>query len=152
MFGGEWELIDKEFDGTTVVSSKDNTYFSDTNANNFAISFIRKGHTIYTRINFYNSVALGDTQYTIGQLNLNNLGCSSLNFTKYVVGQSDGGNAVFMGLLTDSGSLAVSDVIGKTSSATIAVDSSCWIEFTHILKPSHMLDEACNKFYWKRIS
>ena len=38
MFGGEWELIDKEFDGTTVVSSKDNTYFSDTNANNFAIS------------------------------------------------------------------------------------------------------------------
>lgn len=148
-FGGTWELIDKEF---TPITSNSASMFTINSENTTSVtpSFSRSNHAIYTRINFVNKIELSDTAYTIGTFDLAQLGVTELTYQKYVVGYSDGGNAVFMATLTDKGVLTVVDVVGKESTTTIPANSSCWIEYIHEVQINSMLDSACNKFYWKR--
>lgn len=151
IFGGTWTLIDKEF-SISYGKSSDGTLFTDSDATNHEITYLRQGHTIYTRINFNNGSVLSDTTIKVGTINCNSLGCSSLGYTKYVTGFSDGGNAIFMTQINDQGVVNIWDVIGKTSTATIASNSSCWIETRHDITLNDMLDSYCDKFYFKRVS
>lgn len=150
-YGGTWELIDKEFSHLIVVSEND-TYFSPGSVSSHTIGIARKGHSLYTRFRFVNSSSISDNEFNIGTLELGALGVSNLSFSKYQNGHTDGGNGMFMAQLSDTGELKSVDVIGKTSSATISSGNTCYVEFTHIISMSSMLDSACNKFYWKKLT
>lgn len=153
LFGGTWQLIDKEF-SEFMSSSSSNFIINNTNCSNCTLKISRKASTIMMRFNFTNKVALNDNSISIGNINLNNIGIKCLDYSLInIVGGADGGNAVFIGNLEwDDGELVVTDVIGKTSTATIAAGSSCFVNVTVQVRNENMLDSACNKFYFKRIS
>lgn len=150
IFGGTWELIDKEF-APLIVSSSDEIYFDINEANTTSATFYfaRANHSIYTKIYFVNKVSLNDSGYNLGNVNLSQLGVSSLTHKKYSNGFSDGGNGIIMATLESNGALDVVDVVGKNESG-IPIGENCFIEFYHEIATVHMLDSACNKFYWKR--
>ncbi|MBR6688809.1 MAG: hypothetical protein IKL68_02200 [Clostridia bacterium] len=144
--GGTWELIDKEFIpkmGAVAVTLNE--------ANSCTVHCSRANHTIYMRIQFVNTNELNDTQTTIGTLDLSALGVTDLSYQKYAVGYSDGGQGVIMASILSDGVLVVYDVIGK-SETTISAGNNCAVDFVHVVSTDSMLDEACNKFYWKRIA
>lgn len=146
---GKWKLFDKEF-ASLIEVSEDGTYFTNGSINSCTIGIARRGHSIYTRFKFVNSVDLNDSEVNIGSLNLSALGVNNLSFSKYQNGHTDGGQGMFMAQLSDTGVLNVVDVVGKTENNTIPANSTCYVEFTHIVALSRMSDEECDKFYWKR--
>ena len=149
---GTWELIDKEF---TPLTASGDTYFTinTDNVTSATLYIGRANHSIYTKIFFVNKVALTDTAYHIGTVNLSQLGVASLTHKKYSNGFSDGGDGIIMTILDSDGKLETVDVVGETggsASTTIPIGENCFVEFTHEISTANMLDSACNKFYWKR--
>lgn len=151
-FGGTWKLIDKEFSDSSSV--KDTTeYFSSTNSEiECTFSWVRSGHTIYTRLIFKNAstmeaVFMGNEP--IGVLNLNTFCVSNLCFDKFSIAMSPDSDALAQVKFDDAGEVYVYDVLGKTKNY-IDVGDSCFVSFTHTISHEYMNDDACDKFYWKR--
>lgn len=144
---GSWALLDKEFI-PIHGSFDDDSYFTLGSASSCTFAFSRAHHTIYTRFLFTPTVDLSDSGVTIGTVDISKLGITDFTYSKYAVGYSDGGNGVFMCELESTGALIIADVIGEGT--TIPAGANCWVEFTHVVRHGSMLDEACNRFYWKR--
>lgn len=145
--GGTWTLFDKEFDGTTITGG----FVINTTGTTSVDAYItRNGHALTLQLNIVNKVAYTDSTVTIGSWNLTTIGVSSLGFTCRSVGFSDAGNGVIMFNTQTNGDMTSVDVIGKTSSAEIAVGSTSYSFVTYSIPYTNMLDAACNKFFWRR--
>ena len=146
LYGGEWELIDKEF---TPADIGDVMQMNSTNTTQSEAYGKRAGHTISFNANFVNKVAFNDTQRELGTLNLAKMGVTRLSDVFRTVGFSDGGNSEIFLLLANTGVLSTVDIGGNITS--VAKDNtffwSMTITWSNI---DQMLDEACSKFYWKR--
>ena len=145
--GQTWELIDKEFTPTT--SSKTGfTASSDITTN--SVRWSRSGHSLDFEFTFTSSAALTDEVITLGTLDYSVMGVERLNHTLRVVGSSDGANSLFILYINaTTGEVQSVDSIGE---ATVAAGNSCYAFFSMNIHPDFMLDSACNKFYWKRVS
>ncbi len=147
-FGGTWELIDKEFKYVSTENITENGFnFNTSTAVAGAAYFARAGHTISLQLNFNLTADLGDTAATIGSWDLSTLGISSFGFAKRFCGWSDGGNAIIMGTFGTAGAVTTADVVGV---ASIPSGNACYFYVVETITPDRMLDEACDKFYWKR--
>ena len=145
--GGSWELIDKEFSPTTS-SNTGFTASSDITTN--SIKWSRSGHSLDFEFTFTSSAALTDEATTLGTLDYSVMGVERLNHTLRVVGSSDGANSMFILYINPTtGEVQSIDSIGET---TVAAGNSCYAFFSMNINPDFMLDSACNKFYWKRVS
>lgn len=144
LFGGTWELVDKEF--TPTMGSVPVTL---SEANSCTVHCSKAGHTIYMRIQFVNKNELTETQTTIGTINIESLGVTDLSYQKFANGYTDSGQGVIMTSLSGTGELVVSDVLEK-SSGTIPAGNTCFVDYVHVVNTGSMLDSACDKFYWKR--
>lgn len=146
IFGGQWELYDKEFKPQTFNGD---TLFTrnTTNTESHSCYATRSGHTILLEVQYYTKGNTNDDTKTIGNFNLNTLGITRFNNALDVTGYTDGGNcAVFIALST-TGTLSTVDVIPDSY-----VSSGKYIEcyLTTVITPEYMKDEACNKFYWRK--
>ena len=145
--GGTWELIDKEFSPTTS-SNTGFTASSDITTN--SVRWSRSGHSLDFEFTFTSSAALTDEATTLGTLDYSVMGVERLNHTLRVVGGSDGANSLFILYINaTTGEVQSVDSIGE---ATVAAGNSCYAFFSMNINPDFMLDSACNKFYWKRVS
>lgn len=149
LFGGTWELIDKEFENYT--GSSDMFTHNTTNCSSSRSWITRAGHTITLEIHFTYKVALGDTTVTMGSLNFNKVGVSEWPHTSYSPGFNDNANALFQMNLSTSGVLNYVDYVHKSSTNEVAVqtEETKW-EYTCAIPYNYMLDSFCDKFYWKR--
>lgn len=150
--GGTWELIDKEFINF-ATNSNDNTYFTPSSSITFdAIFIMRTNHNLKLRLGFTTEVDLGDTTVQIGTINYNNLGIDNIYFGLYnLVGATDGGNGLIqMQLNYKTGVLTSVDVVPKGTATTISSGAYCYVLIDILLTKDFMLDEACDKFYWKK--
>lgn len=145
ILGGTWELIDKEF-----IPASGNATFTRSSSSSATLAYARNGKNIYCRLTFVNSVTLNDTTATIGTISLSSLGITDLTYGKYAVGQSDGGGALLMMGIGNTGVVAVNDVIDKGGSNQVSSGATCYVEWNNTINISAMLDSACDKFYWKR--
>lgn len=148
--GGTWELIDKEF-----IEIADNfkewfTPSSNVTLNNFYV--VRSKHSMKVRLDFTNKVALSDTTVVFGNIDYSSLGITDIGMSYYgSLAVTDGGNGIaVMNLHYSSGGLSSVDVITKTSGGQIAANSSINYLIDINVRHYEMLDEACDKFYWKR--
>lgn len=155
--GGEWKLIDKGFSDFYGSDTGEGTYFTknETNVDEYNIYFTRSNKRVTMRLMFKNLVALSDSTVNIGTLLFNKLGFSQLYHSLYShLGGTDGGNAVIQSsLIYNTGVINIQDIVHKTSvssSATVAIGSEMYIEYDFNIPMNYMLDEACDKFYWKR--
>lgn len=145
--GGTWELIDKEFTPTTSSNTGFNAS-SDITTN--SVRWSRSGHSLDFEFTFTSSAALTDEVIILGTLDYSVMGVERLNHTLRVVGSSDGANSLFILYINaTTGEVQSVDSIGE---ATVAAGNSCYAFFSMNIHPDFMLDSACNKFYWKRIS
>lgn len=145
--GGTWELVGKGFIDS-YGSSSNGSLFTATACSAHTISYSRSGSTLSVKIGFTNSTDLTDTTVSLGTLNFNALGISQLPYTiHYAVGTSDGGNVVMMVMINyTTGEVSVVDIVGDDTMSA----SSSYANFTVACNYQHMLDDFCNKFYWKR--
>lgn len=145
--GGSWELIDKEFTPTTSSNTGFNAS-SDITTN--SVRWSRSGHSLDFEFTFTSSAALTDEVIILGTLDYSVMGVERLNHTLRVVGSSDGANSLFILYINaTTGEVQSVDSIGE---ATVAAGNSCYAFFSMNINPDFMLDSACNKFYWKRVS
>ena len=150
--GGTWELIDKEFkyDGGTV---SDCFTANSTNVTSHDFKYVRSGHSIFMRLNIVNKVALTDTTLGLGVFDWEKLGFTSLYYGMFeLLGASDGGQAIVMARIQASGEMTTTDVHNINGSHNIGAESVIYWNFTYPIHYPEMLDSACDKFYWKRIS
>lgn len=142
--GGTWTMIDKEF----TPSHGEITATLKSGAKSATVGMTRDGCTVRLRIAVTTKVALTDTSVDLIQLPISTIGVTNIGYTYYMVGASDGGNAVVFGKIAyDTGVVSVLDVYGTNSMA--AGDVVYW-DITDVVPLDRRLDSACNKFYWKR--
>lgn len=145
IFGGTWELIDKEFIPTT---SELNGFSSNSNVSINAVRFARNGHSIDLEFTFTPAVDITDSTLVLGNLEFSVLGVSRLNQTMRPIGSSDGSNvAILFYIHPLSGEVQILDIFGENSASA---GNSCYFFTSMSVNYNYMLDSACDKFYWKR--
>lgn len=151
LFGGTWELVDKHFK-SHVGKTDGTTYFTPASGITSSGSYVmRNGHTLWIRQTVLLNKAANDDGFDLGTFNLAELGvtdtyCSFLNQLSF----SDGGNSGIVWSFTyNTGVVKQIDVFNKTS---ISSGTSFYLLLNFSVPMSCMLDSACDKFFWKRIS
>ena len=155
--GGTWELVKKEFSEyakSHTIGSANCPFTKNSNVTNGELYVIRNGQNIRIRLDIVNAVALTDSAIEIGTFNWNALGITGTYASIIgMVGSSDGGNAIVQyEIHNTSGLMKTIEVIPKTDGGSVAIGSSIYFPFDITIDSDHMLDEACDKFYWKRTS
>lgn len=144
--GGTWELIDKEFSLIDNLVSGFNP--NTTNISSATpLTFSRSGHSISMRFGFVPKVNLTDSTVEIGNFDLQILGITQFFSDIRPVGWSDAGNGMIMFIITNEGNLTSVDVIPDSS---IASGRTSYFSINVSFTKNYMLDEACDKFYWRK--
>lgn len=149
--GGTWILIDKEFTAMSQVNQAVTLNTANTTSANIEF-LLRSGHTVCMRIGFVNKVALDDSTHDMFTIPSSLYGSNSTDifYTRYFIGESDGGNGLLNICLTNLGLVSIRDVVTKAANGTIPAGSTCHLFFEWTLPASRMADSACDKFYWKK--
>lgn len=149
IFGGEWELIRKEFIPKTVT---DAITFNTTNTTNgYSVIEIYPG-SINIRASWMPKVAYADSTLEVGTFDLSKIGLTHYHLVSEV-GVGDALNSAFLLYFQNSKIRAV-QVVPATNATSVAASSSYYIyvnSFMMFRNPYDMLDNFCDKFYWKRI-
>ena len=145
--GGTWELVDKEF---TNVGTSSVGFEPSNNVKNVTASFTRSGHTIILNLAFTTNVELSDNSVLLGTINFEELGITRFGFNTRETGFCDAGNSVLMIYVSAStGEMSCVDVVGAN---TVAENIACYVTIPFQFIYTYMLDEKCNKFFWKRVA
>lgn len=148
--GGTWELIDKDFKS---LYSNSTSYFTPTsNVASYGIMVVRTPKLITIRLNIKNAVQLADSDVDFGTLNFKKLGITRLYYSLLSqVGATDGGGcAIQFDVEWETGQVKSVDIIQKDGVVYVAENSSCYFQINLPVYKEIMLDEECDKFYWKR--
>lgn len=149
-FGGTWELIDKQF--KSAYASDDDTWFtpeSGTNTRN-SNSYTRDGHSVRIRVTTKTAKSLTDTDADLGELDLEKLGMTSILGTLNTICYINDDTLGIVAITFNTGALTWRGLIGESTS--VAIDATITIDAILETSSSYMLDEVCDKFYWKRVS
>lgn len=144
---GTWELIDKCYKSLNKNNSSEFMTPVTSVIQDTSVAVNRTAYDIYIRMSFRTKVEITDSNIEIGTFNLEPLGLSGF-YTQYVVGYTDGGNALFaVNVNGNNGLISIIDVFHK-SGGSIAVNQVCNFNFNIPTRWQDRLDEACDKFYF----
>jgi hypothetical protein len=151
--GGTWVLIDKSFKAANIdLTLTPAAYWTALNATlGPCSSVLLADHTLSLRLNLFVTANLTDSTDTLGTLNSTTLGVTELvPETLSNVAISDGGGSILAYELSQNGELSVTKVwlLDETSAAD--GNQSYYINLSQSIPHTKMLDEFCDKFYWKR--
>jgi hypothetical protein len=158
--GGTWELVDKGLK-SRWHNFKTEGGWSATNATVGDSSGARIGdHGLDIRLWLSNTITLSDATIQLGQVIPTALGLTRLPHDwKYVPFSYDGGgvkDVVGTTCLTADGVITVEDIWTATADGAshgYAANSNLSLQYYYSYVPmEYMLDEACDKFYFKRIA
>lgn len=143
-YGGEWTLIDKMFKSFNGTVSWTSTKGSA------VVTTSRQGHSNGIRINLTCNEPVTDSEITWGQYNVGTLGVKELSYAKQTVAFADGaqGNALFA--IDIDGTVRSTDFNHKTGNSSLATGAYFSIWIVDVAIPGNMLDEHCDRFFWKR--
>lgn len=153
LFGGRWELIDKEFKSNSIADTENTgrMFTVDTSSiaeiNNYEVYAIYSGHTIRLRLKVKPSIGFNtDDKVRFGYFVLSELGITSFYHSILSIPlMGDAGGGLLMGNIGTDGEVYINDTIKET------VANDLYINETIVCKSDKMLNEFCDKFYWKRI-
>jgi hypothetical protein len=150
LFGGTWELVDKEFrseaKSSTEIFSTTTTAVT-TGTHYYAIG----GHSLRFRVSINYAGTLSATNLMMGTINLNAMGASALGFpiTDAVVFSDNSSVGVAYTISNTTSTLGQVTFRNKFGTGT-GTSHNFYIDHTIVLNKDRMLDEFCDKFYWKR--
>ena len=152
--GGTWELVDKDAKDRwmqipttawTPGAADINTYESN-------LSYVSLSqHTVHFRMFFSTTADLTDTEIVLGKLDV--AACGLVGIPYGILGEvaaSDGGACTICWKLTTEGTLSVVDVLNVDGTHLVPSGQTFYLNFTYFAKSAELLDDFCDKFYWKR--
>lgn len=150
VFGGTWELFDKEFKSNYSNTDDDAFKPSGTSASSGAVAYVRGGHTVRIRVGITTASSLTDTDVVLGTLDLSRFGLTSVLYTPYTACYINDDAVGLVSLGYTDGELRWRGLVGESTS----VSSGATVTYDAVFVTSYkfMNDDACDKFYWKRIS
>lgn len=153
--GGTWTLADKAFRSEYVVL--DGSQWTKANADLIctteASTAARVDHTINIRLKIQPTVNLTDSDFKLGTLNLPALGVERLHYSiLYGTAQSDGGQCqVSYSVDYNTGVITSHDAINLSDgSHSMEAGQFFFIEINTAIPHGLMIEDFCDKFYWKR--
>lgn len=149
-YEGTWKLFDKSY--KTVLSTTRADYVTLNDANTTAVGsfvFMRSDKMVSVRMRINPKVAVSDSTVIFCTLDRAAMGMSNM-YQIYTTGFSDGGNALLELAITANGEVESLDVFPKTDGGTLPAGQQFDLYFNYAVNPSHMLDSACDRFYWRR--
>ena len=145
LFGGEWELIDKEF---APHNASGGFTINTTNVTSAAANWTRSGHTITVTAALVNKVKLAADYLVLGTWDFATIGLTSLGLNIRTVGWTHEGGCVSCFTFQTNGNMCHYLTLPDNY---ISIGRTVYYTFTITIgNINHMLDSACNKFYWKR--
>lgn len=146
---GEWKLVKKQFIPKTINN------FITYNTTNTQGTCNSVAEVYPTAINikgyWYPKVAHADSTLTIGSYDLATLGLTECKQVPWVA-VSDGLNSAFLTYINNT--IQAVQVVPATNATSVAANASYPVYFNTFVmfeNPKNMLDNACDKFFWKRI-
>ena len=149
--GGTWELVDKGL--KRVFYNSDDLaglITLGTNTSSATARILVDGDNVIGKITMVISSSFLETDRTALTINYGKLGIVSIPFDALCVGGSDDGNGVVFGILGySSGNIIIQQAI-TIDGNSIASGSTITITFNTSVSRNNMVDEYCDRFYWKR--
>jgi hypothetical protein len=145
---GAWTLIDKEFTPSTANTTD---FFNAaeliTNSGGY---LVRGGHSIRVRQLVTIDVQADDNDLLLGsfiwtQMGIENIAADMIERMSFADGANGG---IVYYVANASGNVTVKDVFDAPSTS----GKRFYLEFVIVVDHSRMIDNYCNKFYWKRTS
>lgn len=147
-YGGTWKLIDKEF--TPIHNQSGGATLYSTNTASMSSNFTRSGHTILFTTSLVSKVNFGTSNIQIFTMALSTLGVTNLGSVIRTIGWTEDGDcASFIAVDNSNGIARHYHTIPDTY---ISDGRNLYYTFSVTIPYTCMLDSACNKFYWQRIS
>ncbi len=158
--GGTWEFVDKTFknayiplDSSCWTSNNSELVLTTEQGDSAACIATLVDHNVHIRLKLRTTVQLTDTDTTLGALDLSALGINRLLYTAFSkVALSDGGQCTISYSMNNTGTVISHDVLNVDGTHIMAADQFFYVDITEMVTSSLMLDEFCDKFYWKRLS
>lgn len=146
--GGTWILVDKEFkpqylDADTGIFTHNTTNVSESSA-----VAVLGGHTLRIRLTVVNKIALNDTNKELGTINLSKVGVANFVYTVNFFGSCSDDTSLVRGQVVHN--TGVVNHLGTVGGTSIEASKTTNIDFTIPLIEERMLNEFCDKFYWKK--
>ena len=154
--GGNWKLVDKQFSAKVFDSTVDSDWFSLAKASEGNGYAIRSGHSLNIHLEFAIGEVLDDSAKDWIKLSKSLLGLSNTKWQRCFNMYSDDGAGIAMCNLPYSDAsgtnlISIRSVKGLTASGNeLTSGSHLQGDFTIVSNYSDMLDNACDKFYWKK--
>ena len=146
--GGTWSLIHKRF--AYLIVENPVTFDSTTTQSGAVSTAVLNGETIQLRMTFANKVDLADSNVTIGQLNLDQIGLSG-KYSEILPYFNDGGGGIGMLTISNTGAIANGEVVVKGTATSIPAGTSTGqVRGSLMFGQGSMLDSFCDEFHWKR--
>ena len=151
---GTWELVDKELTNNfyTLTTGKGWTDVNGTATSDSG--FHISGHSLTLRLILKLNNATSDSTYIVGTIDPSYLGLTQLPLTKTGIPFTvDGGEVVGNATISTAGTVQINDgwtVSSGAISHSINLTYSVPIHASYTVPYQTMLDEKCNKFYFKR--
>lgn len=152
--GGTWELVDKAFK-TKAFSVNETNWL-----NAAGVSFATNGvyvtlidHTVSMRLHLKNTAQLTDTTNNaiVGKLAISACGASRLEYAVFgLTTICDSGNSTIGYNIDSDGTISISDIINIDASHNLAIGNDFYLNLSQPIRADYMLDDFCDKFYWKR--
>ena len=152
--GGTWSLIDKKFKPSNRSSTTNGTYitYNSTNCTEIKACYVKNfDHILEVQFGLAYQVELADTSLVLATLNFANLGISQLNYSLYIIGQTDGGNGFSNAQVTyNTGVVTHLDRVTVKGSSNNLTASNIYFHMICTIPTAYMLDSYCNQFIFQR--
>ena len=154
--GGTWELYDKHLKTNYLATDKGDRLVKKTaneNAYSCNVHMTTHDHTAEIRFDATLLKSMGDTNLELAVLNFKNMGFHQIKDTVCSVSASDASEGIVaMELSFDTGSVIGFDVFPKGTNTTLPSGSKVRGVFTCTVDSEWMIDDFCDKFFWKKTS
>lgn len=153
-YAGVWEFKDKDFIPMKSANEPDYITPSSTNLSSTDLVIIRQGKTIEISGTVTYKVAPSDDDRNIGTFIPSGLGITGFAHNRRCTLEADSLNAVVMSRINTSNNVwYTTDYITRATSIPTTTSYTLSVNNVMLNIPlTHMLDSACNKFYWERIA
>ena len=157
--GGTWELVDKEFKNNFVnLSASD---WTESNATFNVGKVQRDGHTVRLQLWLRTRDTLTTFGGILGTLNRTacglditksqgSFGMSPENSVAFATTSNDQIDYVVKYFVRGDGYIELKRIMLTGSVTALPKESTICLEFSALVDWNGMLDDACDKFYWKR--
>ena len=153
IFGGTWELIDKEFKAQWLTISDTQWTAKDATLHAYC-NVALAGHNMNIRLSLKTNTELTDYEVELGKLDVPSFGLTELPYGLFHnIAICDNGGSTICYSIKQDGTITTTEALNVNGTHSSGSGSVFYINYVYTVHSiERMLDDFCDKFYWKRIA